>query len=191
MVNQSLKPQGCNIAVLSTPDRYPQGFVFSRPLPEIAVKADGSYAASMRAGLLVECDLPESVTGLTTFSPNRVQAVIGFAYSKVEANDEPGGFGLGSLGSFTSGAFIDVPPITVSVPLPATITTDLSPLTAPAPATPSTAAAVPAPSPKTRIIATFHPLGSSTRWLALVLGLVAFAALTHLGIVRLRQAFTG
>jgi len=35
MVNQSLKPQGCNIAVLSTPDRYPQGFVFSRPLPEI------------------------------------------------------------------------------------------------------------------------------------------------------------
>jgi len=190
-LNASLKPQGCSIAALTTPAKYPQAFVFHRPEPVIEVKADGTYAASVRAGLLVLCDLPESITGQTTFSPQQIQAVIGFAYSKVEALDQPGGFNLGNLGGFTGGAFIDVPPLTISVPLPSIVAgASLTPLDLSTPASAPAPAPTPVVSrPRTRTIATFHPLGDSTRWALLALGALLFAALTHVGIVRLRRVF--
>ena len=97
-VNAALKPSGCTVAVLGDPARYPQGFVFSRPEPEVGVRSDGTLAASYRGGLLVLCNVPDNPAAQATkFSPERIQAVIGFVYTSTSANPAVGGFGLGDL----------------------------------------------------------------------------------------------
>src|SRR5205823_2085924 len=94
--NAALKPAGCTLTPLLTPDHYPQGFLFSRPEPELGVKPDGSLAASSRGGLLVVCDVPKNpASDATQFSPERLQALFGFVYTSTIAHPDVGGFGIG------------------------------------------------------------------------------------------------
>lgn len=98
-VNAALQPQGCTLTPLTTPATYPQGYLFSRPEPALGLKADGSLAASDRGGLLIVCSMPRAATdNLGGFSPERVQILLGFAYTGVAATSGVGGFNLGDLG---------------------------------------------------------------------------------------------
>ena len=100
-VAAALAPSGCGITVLDSPAAYPQGFLFGRPQPDLGVADDGTLAASMAAGLLVQCDLPQDLTAPTSFSPQRVQVALGFAYTSVAATANIGGFGLDDIGAGT------------------------------------------------------------------------------------------
>jgi hypothetical protein len=186
--NQALAATGCSMTVTSDPARYPEGFLFSRPQPDLGVKDDGSLAASYRGGLLVVCDVPDNpVATATKFSPERFQALIGFVYTSVAAQPgtDIGGFGLGDLGG-TPGA----------TALPAAVTPTqhalgLGPSAtvvpvggAPAAASPAAATASTAAPPS--IITSFlRPLPAGARWTLLVSCLALWAWLTHLGIARL------
>jgi hypothetical protein len=97
----ALAPSKCGLSVLSSPAAYPQGFLFGRPQPELGVAEDGSLAASMRAGLLVQCDLPQDLTAPTSFSPQRMQVVLGFAFTSVATQADIGGFGIDDIGGGT------------------------------------------------------------------------------------------
>lgn len=101
-VSVALAPSGCGVALLDRPAAYPQGFLFSRPEPELGVADDGSAAASMTGGLLVQCDLPVDLTQPTGFSPQRVQVALGFVYTSITAREDIGGFGLGDIGGGTA-----------------------------------------------------------------------------------------
>lgn len=97
-VNQQLKPVGCTATVLAHPADYPQGFVLARKPPDLGVAADGHLASSMQGGMLFVCNLPKSVTSqLGGFSPERVQVLVGFAFTSAQALANTGGFGLGDL----------------------------------------------------------------------------------------------
>ena len=172
---------GCRVDVVNQPLKYPQGFLFSRPEPKVGISADGTFAGSMRAGLLIVCDLPD---GFPTkdLSPQRIQVVVGFAYSAASATEDPGGFGLGDLGGSGDS----------TVPLPSLNVTDagLGGLGAAPSLTPETPTKTNRPTvkittPARRIISTV-PLDGATRSILLVVCLVAWIALTHLGITRLR-----
>jgi hypothetical protein len=113
-VDAVLAPAGCSLTVLDEPGTYPQGFLFARPDPELGVAEDGSAAASMAGGLLVECDLPQDLTAPTGFSPQRIQVALGFAFTSVAASADIGGFGLDDLASGDAGGpgpGLDPPPI--------------------------------------------------------------------------------
>lgn len=98
-LNAGLAPSKCRLAVLSQPGVYPQGFILSRPAPKVGVRADGTEAASMFAGMQVLCDVPQSVSSQAGgFSPERVQIVLGFAFTSAKVAGDPGGFGLSDLG---------------------------------------------------------------------------------------------
>ena len=90
----ALAPSDCTMAALDSPSAFPQGFLFTRPEPVLGVADDGSVAGSMTGGLLVSCDLPPNPTDL---NPQRIQVVLGFAYTSVTATAEVGGFGLDDL----------------------------------------------------------------------------------------------
>jgi|GEM_PF-5704583 len=195
-VNAALKPAGCTLALLGDPSRYPQGFVFSRPEPEVGVRADGTLAASYRGGLLAVCDVPDNpVAQSTQFSPERVQAIIGFVYTSTAANPAVGGFGLGDLASGPSGALnLKLPGSALATPgLPASITVPAAPPaatgTALAGASPSGApAAVARARPKS--IAAVGPIGmgTTTRLLLALVCVLAWGWLTHLGASHFRRA---
>ena len=102
-VGAALAPVGCSLTVLDDPGSYPQGFLFARPDPELGVADDGSLAASMAGGLLVECDLPQDLTAPTGFNPQRIQVVLGFAFTSVAARADIGGFGLDDLAAGAAG----------------------------------------------------------------------------------------
>lgn len=97
----ALAPSRCGLSVLSTPAAYPQGFLFGRPQPELGVAEDGSLAASMQGGLLLQCDLPQDLTAPTNFSPQRMQVVLGFAFTSVATQADIGGFGIDDIGGGT------------------------------------------------------------------------------------------
>lgn len=187
--NKLLKGSGCTIDAVDNPARYPQGFLFSRPEPKIGVAEDGSFAASMRGGLVIVCDLPQEVTGQLKatgldLSPQRVQFVVGFAFTSASAKEDPGGFGIGDLGG-TDGTLGTLPNLNLGGP--ATLP-DLGGIAAP------TAGVTDVEGKTTRrralgplLPAATTPLDSSTRSLLLVICLVIWAALTHLGITRLRR----
>jgi hypothetical protein len=184
-LNAGLAPSRCRVDVLSSPARYPQGFLLSRKEPRIGVADDGSFAASMKGGLLVMCDLPEELGTGTDFKPQRFQAVLGFVYTGAAAEAEPGGFGLGDLGG--DGSTPALGPVEPAVAGVQVVAPDLAPAVAPPPADPPATSAVrPAAA---RSVAT--PVGDfdmdpAVRW---VLGLgcaVAWAALTHAGARKLR-----
>jgi hypothetical protein len=194
--NSALKPSGCPVALLGDPSRYPQGFVFSRPEPEVGVRADGTLAASYRGGLLVVCDVPDNPAAQATkFSPQRIQAVVGFVYTSTAANPAVGGFGLGDLAAGPLGGFaFKSPGSFAATSSPAGIAVpNASPAAAgTAPAGTSTSAAVPTAGARARpkSIAAVGPLGMGTAarvFLALVC-LVAWGWLTHVGASRFRRA---
>lgn len=180
--NALLVGSGCTLSVVSNPDRYPQGYLFSRPAPKIGLADDGSFAASMRAGLLVLCDLPEAITP-GDLSPQRVQVVVGFAYTAASATADPGGFGIGNLGGSADGG-----PALSTV---GSITTPLAPLvgdtTAPVADVPRTERKPVVAIAKPVLPISVTPLAGATRLTLLLLCAVAWALLTHLGLTRLRQ----
>ncbi len=181
--NALLLGSGCRVDVITNPGRYPQGFLFSRPAPKVGLAEDGSFAASMRAGLLVVCDLPEAVTP-DNLSPERVQVVVGFAYTAASATADPGGFGIGNLGGSgdtgsalgtTGNTTVALPPLTETITTPAT-----NNATTPKPK-PVIAIAKPA------LPISVIPLDGATRLTLIVFCAIAWALLTHLGLTRLRR----
>jgi hypothetical protein len=188
-VNAALKPEGCTMSVLTTPASYPQGFLFSRPEPQLGVAPDGTLAASQRGGLLVVCDIPRSVSDqINGFSPERAQIVIGFAFTSTQVSTAVGGFSLGDLGGpvpggtgvaglNTSGG--SLPSLDLGLPGAAPVVDALTaPVTGTAPARTSSAAAA---------IVPVH-LSTAAKWLLAVLGLVVWALLTHIGARQFRAA---
>ena len=194
--NSALKPSGCSVALLGDPSRYPQGFVFSRPEPEVGVRADGTLAASDRGGLLVVCDVPDNPAAQATkFSPQRIQAVVGFVYTSTAANPAVGGFGLGDLAGGPVGGFAFKSPGSFAAPSsPAGFAVpNATPAAAgTAPAGTSTPAAVPTVGARARpkSIAAVGPIGmgTATRVLLALVCLVAWGWLTHVGASRFRRA---
>ena len=208
-LNASLGATGCRLDVLSRPEVYPQGFVLGRKPPALGVADDGSLAASMQGGLLVLCDLPQTLTAPTGFSPQRMQALIGFAYTGVAATDEPGGFGIGGLlgatfGSEDGASSFDTPsdgPVGVGLddgPAAAaddvaSIAPDIDPTTVEPepPATPEVAApAAPRPArPRLRPLA--FAMDPQQRAVIAFFCFSIWALLTHLGLRRLRGVVDG
>jgi hypothetical protein len=185
-VNASLATSGCKVAAAASPNRYPQGFLFSRQEPRVGTDPNGTFAASYRAGLAVLCDLPAAVTdnaqvGDVVFSPQRVQILLGWVYTSTTATTEPGGFGLGDL------ATPSLPPLTggAATAAPTAIVPDLSAAATPAAAAPSRRAAA-ATSNRPAPFLRFGPMDGTTRWVLGVVALAAWTTLTHLGLRRLR-----
>lgn len=104
----ALASTGCQLKVVGPTQRYPQGYVLSRKPPPIGLKKDGSLASSMAAGLLVLCDIPQTLSEPTGFNPQRLQILVGFVYTSAIATDKVGGFGLGDL--------VGLAPVAPSVP---------------------------------------------------------------------------
>jgi hypothetical protein len=182
--NSLLIGSGCRLDVISNPSRYPQGYLFSRPEPKVGVSEDGSFAGSMRAGLSVVCDLPESVTP-DNLSPERVQVVVGFAYTAASATADPGGFGLGNLGGDgDSGPSLgSLGSLTTSLPdLGASVTT---PVADTADKAPERKPVIAITKPALPIAVT--PLDGVTRLTLLLLCGVAWAFIPHIGLTRLRR----
>jgi hypothetical protein len=187
--NTALKATGCTMTVASDPAAYPQGFLFSRPQPDLGVRDDGSLAASYRGGLLVVCDIPDNpVAKATQFSPERFQALIGFVYTSVAAGEGVGGFGLADLGGAGSAASaLD------GVALPDTIggaglgTTDLGTLTPGIGATGAASAPAAASDDGFNGVRTtfLEPLPPAARWALALAALLVWGWLTHLGVTRL------
>jgi hypothetical protein len=207
-LNTTLAPTGCRLDLLSRPETYPQGFLLGRKPPAMGVAEDGSLAASMQGGLLVLCDLPKDATAPTGFSPQRMQVLVGFAYTSVAAADEPGGFaGFAEFGS--GGAFGDTtadlgetfsgsPAAVVSGALAPTAALDVAPEAAadvplePAP-TPDATAAPPPTAHRARpvLAAVSFAMDPAHRALLALVCLALWAALTHVGLRRLRGVTEG
>lgn len=179
----------CRIDVLSDTDAYPQGFLFSRGEPTLGVQDDGRAAGSMAGGLLLTCDPPEELTGATEFRPQRVQILLGFAFTSVTASEDTGGFGLDDLGGTGDG----IPP-PLPVP-PGTSASPAGPAASPAPAARPTAPDAPAPTASTPGVEATPDrtlLVRVDRWLAetpavWLVALLVWMGLTHAGIGRVRR----
>jgi hypothetical protein len=195
--NAALKPTGCSLGLLGDPSRYPQGFVFSRPEPELGVRADGSLAASDRGGLLVLCDVPDNPAAQATkFSPQRIQAVVGFVYTSTAANPAVGGFGIGDLAAGSTGPLSFKSPGAGSPAVPGSLAGIAVPNATPAAAgtapagSSAPAAAATATRARPKSIAAVGPIGMGTltRVLLALVCLAAWGWLTHVGASRFRRA---
>jgi hypothetical protein len=185
--NTALEGVGCSIAPLTSPDHYPQGFLFARPEPVVGVTDDGNNAASYRGGLLITCDIPKSISEPSTFNPQRVQILLGFAYTGTAL--KPGddnlaitGFDTGDLlgpvtPALTTAAPSSIEPVTATAAAPSS----------PPPASIPTEQAAPLPVSSPGLITPRH-LAPSTKWLLGLVSLVLWVPLTHLGARRLRHA---
>jgi hypothetical protein len=185
-LNAGLAPSRCTIAVATDPRKYPQGFLLSRKEPRIGLADDGTYAASMRGGLIVLCDLPDELGTGTDFKPQRLQAVLGFAFTAASATAEPGGFGIGDLGGPGVLASSTTAPSSLAGALP-----DVAPVAAPleTPAAPASQQLRSRPA-SSRIPTPFgdFDMDPATRWLLALVSVAAWAALTHAGASRLKRA---
>lgn len=192
-VRAALAPSGCGITVLDAPETFPQGFLFTRPVPELGVADDGTLAASMTGGLLVQCDLPQDLTAPTGFSPQRLQVMLGFVYTSVAAREDVGGFGLADVGQGTdlggTGgglAKVGAPPSSSGLPgAPAVAGVEAAPTDPSAPAVREGAGPV---AERIRLLAANFAAGRPWVWLA-ALGL--WLVLTHTGIERVRRLVAG
>lgn len=178
----------CDLAVLDDPASYPQGFLFQRPPPTLGVSDDGRAASSMTGGLLLTCDPPQEITGLTDLNPQRVQMLFGFAFSSTTASEDIGGFGIGDLVPPTPS---DAPGgVTAGVQAPVFAPPAPSPQLEPKSALPRLGDSKPEPL-VTAPIACAATLRADD-WIASdtwpwVLALIGWSALTHLGLRRLRR----
>ena len=192
--NAAIGPNGCTITPLTSPPTYPQGFLFAQQPPEVGVKPDGTLAASYRGGLLVTCDMPKSVSDPTTFSPQRVQMLLGFAYTSTIATGEPLGFAFGDIAGGSSS------PITASIgsgplsslpttkPMTETLAPPASPVTnnevAASPAQPPASTALPQAPTRLKPAGVWRSMDNADRWLLGLIGLIAWGLLTHAGARR-------
>lgn len=186
----ALRAFSCELAVLDDPAAYPQGFLFHRPPPKLGIDQDGKAASSMVGGLLVTCDPPHEVTGLTDLNPQRVQMLFGFAFSSAAATEDVGGFGLGDLTSSLLGdagglpGSFDTFPVAVPAPSLVAAPAAIAPLAPHAAATQSTSLAT-APIACAATLRADDWIASDTwPW---VMALMGWAALTHLGLRRIRR----
>ena len=199
-LNTALLPTGCTISAAGPAGRYPQGFLFARPEPEIGVADDGSFAASMRSGLLVVCELPQELTGNTDFNPQRVQVLLGFVYTSARTGTDPGGFSLGDLATVvgdtgglpldggTSGLDTSDLGTTPTADVP-TARADVGPAPPPPPAAAAAADGEEQAAPARRLQSVVLLTdGFVDRWPVWVVSLVVWLVLTHLGITRLLKA---
>jgi hypothetical protein len=184
--NAVLQPQGCTLTPLTTPASYPQGFLFSRPAPQIGVSADGSLAASYRGGLLVVCDMPKSLTeNFGGFSPQRFQVLIGFAYtSTVVKAASVGGFNLGDLAGPVTGGIPGGTTVDYGTPGDAQLGAGDVPTADTVAPTPVGDAQVALAPPRAPTASIFPPMDSALRWQLGLLAFVVWAGLTHLGARR-------
>lgn len=189
-VSAALEPSGCGVTVLDEPSAYPQGFLFSRPEPELGVEEDGTAAGSMTGGLLVQCDLPVDLTKPTGFSPQRVQVMLGFVYTSVTAREDIGGFGIGDIGGGTpaggSGEGL-VPTGGSGLPgLSAAAPGENGAVTAPSPTTPAsrTGGTGDAVTERIRLLAANFAASRPWVWVA---ALALWVLLTHRGLERVRR----
>jgi hypothetical protein len=181
-LNTTLQPTGCNLTILGPAERFPQGFLLARKPPKLGVEADGTFGASMHGGLLVLCDIPAGISEPTTFSPQRVQILVGFEYTMARAAVAPGGFGLGGL---IGGA----PNIAQTTPGQTTTVTTGAEV---APSTPSqapTGSQRQALAPR-RTSVSVRPFGAATRWILVVIGFVLLMLATNVAARRLREALS-
>jgi hypothetical protein len=130
----------------------------------------------------------------TKFSPERIQAVIGFVFTSTAANPAVGGFGLGDLAGGAGPLSFKIPGAIAVVPgTPASLPVLGAPPAAPGPALAGPASTAGAPRlartrPKT--IAALGPIGmgTATRLLLALVCVAAWGWLTHLGASRFRRA---
>ncbi|MBV8957905.1 MAG: hypothetical protein JO087_03985 [Actinobacteria bacterium] len=190
--NAAIKALGCSLTLVGSPAEFPQGFLFSRPQPELGVKPDGTLGASYRGGLLVVCDMPRSVTdNLDNFSPERAQVLVGFAYTSASAHAEVGGFGLGDLADSTPGAGSGVLGSTFSAaPATGSGTGTLPSLSATPPSATAPAATAAPTTRRAAPAAAILPyrMGAGAKWFFGLLGVLVWAFLTHLGARRFLAA---
>jgi hypothetical protein len=179
-VNAGLEPTGCHITAVSPAEVYPQGFLLKRKPPTIEVAKDGTYAASMEGGLLILCDVPEEISAPTTFQPQRVQFLVGFAYTMAQALEAPGGFGLAGLAGGATTTVVR-PPAEIAAPPPAE---RVAPQ-APAPAEPAARTLGPQAAGPVNVR---QPLPRGLRGTLFALGLVLMLVLAQIGVRRLREA---
>lgn len=183
-VRTALVPSGCQLTILDEPDVYPQGFLFTRPAPELGIAEDGTSAASMSGGLLLQCDLPDDLSSPTGFSPQRMQVMVGFAYTSVAARADIGGFDFGNIGGDGSGAGGGLDGQGPGVALPGGGFQDQAPASAPA----ADVSAPPAPAvsavgARIRLLAANFAADRPWVWLA---ALALWLVLTHRVIERVR-----
>ena len=190
-VNGLLQPSGCRLDITTEPATFPQGFLLSRKPPAIGIADDGSRAASMRAGLMVLCDLPRPLTEPTGYSPQRVQVVLGFVYTSAAAEPESaaGGFSLGSLASFDTAPAVDAAPLTPESPtaLPGTGAPPIEP--ALLPSVPVDERPPPPPlviPPRQAVQPVSFEMDPQARVALGFAALLVWVLLTHLALTRLR-----
>ena len=180
-VNAALDGTGCKLSVLGPANPYPQGFLLSRKPPQIGVAKDGTFAASMHGGMLIVCDLPQNLTTPTTFTPQRVQVLVGFVYSMARATAGDAGFGTGDF--FAGAGSVTTPSRTIDIPAtsdePASVVAAKNDTNG----VPQTQAFVPAAGRTIR----YKPLARTTRIIFIILGIVLLIAATNFASSRLRD----
>jgi len=180
-VNNALDPTGCKLSVLGPASPYPQGFLLSRKPPELGVANDGTFAASMHGGMLILCDLPESLTGPTTFTPQRVQILVGFVYSMARATKDDAGFGVGDL--VTGGTTITSPSRTITERGRSSTQQTVAPTTVGSGPATQPQAFAPAAGRTIR----YKPLAVATRIAFIIIGIALLIAATNFASRRLRD----
>jgi len=180
-LNNGLAGTGCKLSVMGPASPYPQGFLLSRKPPALGTAKDGTFAASMYGGMLILCDLPHAATDPTTFTPQRVQILVGFVYSMARAVKDDAGFGTGDF--FAGTKTFNTPSRTLTIAAP--------------PVKPSTVVAAKvdtAPisqqpqafAPSGRTIR-YKPLAMSTRIALIAIGIVLLIAATNFASRRLKE----
>jgi hypothetical protein len=196
-LSAAVAPSGCEMSFLDSPAAYPQGFLFSRPEPELGVSDDGTTAGSMTGGLLVQCDIPHDLAAATGFSPQRAQIMLGFVYTSVTAREDIGGFGLGHIGGGTadggSGPGLATPTV---APFPAGGVAEIGPIVAPVGSSAQTRAGTASDGDRSsrsvteriELLAANFAAGRPWLW---VTALVLWLLLSHRGFERLRAELDG
>jgi len=191
-VSGLLAPTGCAIAILDSPAKYPQGFLFGRPEPELGVAEDGTSAGSMTGGLLVQCEIPEAIGDLIGFNPQRLQVAVGFAFTSVTARADIGGFGPAEPATGTpeggDGGGLAPPPFEVPTFDASGLPTPVVPVVADGGAAPTRPqpAGAPAESVTERIRLVAANFTADRPWLWGA-ALVLWVLLTHRGVDRVRR----
>lgn len=179
-LNNGLAPTGCKLSVMGPASPYPQGFLLSRKPPALGMAKDGTFAASMYGGMLILCDVPHSVSDPTTFTPQRVQILVGFVYSMARAVKDDAGFNLADLAG--GGTTITSPSKTFTETGRSNTQPVVTPVVSSAPAVQPQAF-----TPSVGRTIRYKPLAMSTRIAFIVIGIVLLIAATNFASRKIRE----
>jgi hypothetical protein len=135
----------------------------------------------MHGGMLVLCDIPESVSEPTTFNPQRAQILVGFEYSMARASVAPAGFTLSNL---VGG--VPQPPSNITIPGSETIPGSTVTSVPPAATLPPQAAEQALASRPEGVRLT--PFSNGTRWALIAAGLVLLLVATNVALRKVRES---